>query len=137
MKLAKKRRFAQDFSGPGKTQQNFRESTNVNNIVSHYLQTGIDPYLPNKQAEKFGFATSQSYLEAMRNVAEVNSAFADLPATERSGFSNDPSEWLKAIATPPDPDPEIIPPESSQEVSPEATPETLPEIQNEGKIDIT
>lgn len=119
----KKRPFAQDFSGDTKTQQHFKDSCDVNNIVAHYQQTGIDPYLPRREAQQFGFASAVDFTQAMQNVAEINSAFAELPSGERSGFANDPARWLAHLAQPDPPEVEKTPSEPPQEASPpEATP---------------
>ncbi len=117
-----KRPFAQDFSGDTLTQQHFKDSCDVNNIVAAYQNTGIDPYADRITNQKFGYASSQSFEEALRATAEVNSAFADLPSAERSRFSNSPAQWLDHITTPEETTEEIIPPEAAQEAS--ASPET-------------
>jgi len=47
--------------------------------------------------ERFGDATTTSYEEAQRHVAEINSAFELLPAGERAEFKNDPSRWVESL----------------------------------------
>ncbi len=123
-----KRRFSQDFLAGGQTQQNFKASCDVNVIVAHYKQTGLDPYADRIGKQSFGFATSRDFSEAMRQTAEVNSAFASLPSTIRSEFDNNAAAWFDSILTPP-PDPkEITPPESPQEpLTPSETPSDTPE----------
>lgn len=126
-----KRPFSQDCSGPSPVQQHFKDSCNVNNIVAHFAQTGVDPYAERKSAEQFGYASSQSFAEALRNVAECESAFAELSAKERSAHSNSVGRWLDHLNTPPDPVTEITPPPPAEEVSP--TVETpVPPLPNEG-----
>lgn len=93
------RKFSQDFSAGGKTQQHFKASSDVNNIVAHYTATGVDPLADKIGKQKFGYATSQTYDEAMRVTAEINSAFAHLPSAERSSFGNSPSNWIDHMAT--------------------------------------
>lgn len=123
-----KRPFSQDFSGTGKTQQHFKDSCDVNNIVAHYLSTGIDLHADRMAQKTFGYASSQDFSEAMRNVAEINSAFADQPATIRQEFSNDPASWLESLATRNQASPEKGDPESSQELReiPVLDPDTEP-----------
>ena len=116
----KKRRFSQDFSGESKTQQHFTASCDVNNIVAHFLQTGVDPHADRAQNQQFGFASSQDFSEAMQNVAEINTRFAELPSEERSAFANDPAQWLEYELTPLPPEEEETPPVPSQEPEPEA-----------------
>lgn len=121
MTTKRKRKFSQDFSGVSKTDRSFGPACDVNAIVRHYEQTGIDPYISRKAAEQFGDVSSQNYLEAMRTVADVNSAFAELPSAERHAHSNDPQQWIEHLNTPPDPEPEIAPPAPSPE-APEPVP---------------
>ena len=111
------RRFSQDFSEGGKTQQHFKDSCNVNTIVSNFAQTGHDPYAERIGKQIFGYATSQSYDDAMRQTAEVHSTFAGLPSEIRSHFKNDPSAWLDHHLALQAETPEKIPPESPQEPS--------------------
>jgi len=94
------RPFAQDFSEGGRTQQHFTESVDVNNIVAHYLHTGVDPFEERKKLATFGYATSLQFSEAMQNIAQVQSAFEELPADERKGFANDPGQWIDAMSIP-------------------------------------
>lgn len=93
------RPYSQDFSGDSLTDQSFTAACDVNSIVRHYEQTGIDPFFDRKINQQFGDASTTSYEDAMRQVAEVNSAFAAMPAAERSRYANDPSRWLTAIET--------------------------------------
>jgi len=122
----KKRRFSIDCSGESATQQHFKESADINNILAHFRSTGVDPYAQRRADQKFGYATSKTFEEAMRQTAEIQSCFNDLPAKERQAFSNDPTQWLNAMGTPePDPDPEPSP-EPSQEVPDPTTEDPKP-----------
>jgi len=96
----KKRKHAQDFSGESLTQQGFKDSHDINNIVRHYANTGFDPYESRKQQMRFGHATSKNFSEAMQQVAEINSAFSELPAKVRQSFQNDPQQWIDSLSTP-------------------------------------
>lgn len=129
----KNRKHSIDLSGDSVTQQHFKESSDINNIVARYAQTGLDPYEDRKARERFGEATSQSYEEAMFTVAEIQSRFNELPATTRSKYHNDPSNLLDAFHDPEqqaelaelglcDPVEEIVPPEPAQEPPEESEP---------------
>lgn len=117
------RKYSQDFSGNSLTQQQFRESSDVNNIVKHYETTGFDPYAARRAAQTFGFATAKSFSEAMQNVAEVESAFAELPSETRSAFANDPARWLAHTATQDKAPPEIVQEAASEAADPVAEPQ--------------
>ena len=118
-------RLAQDFSGESVTQTHLRDMVDVNTIVRHYHKTGFLP--PAQTAQTFGFASAKTYEESMRDVAEVQSAFAELPAEQRQAHGNDPGRWIDSLmaeATTPD---EIVAPEASEAVSaspPEGSTET-------------
>jgi len=118
-------RFSQDFSGPSLVQKHFKDSADVNVIVAHFLQTGIDPNADRLTQQKFGYASSQDFSEAMQNIAEITSAFADLPSETREEFSNDPAAWIDHITTP-DPIPE---PEAPEKASQEAEIEPPKEVE--------
>lgn len=98
--MSRTRKYSQDFSGDSLTQQGFKDSCDVNNIVRHYESTGFDPYESRKQQIRFGHATSKTFSEAMQQVAEVQSAFAALPATVRHSFQNDPQQWIDHLSIP-------------------------------------
>lgn len=110
-----KRKFSQDFSGESKTQQHFQASCDVNNIVAAFQTTGLDPRADRVGKESYGFATSQDFSEAMQNIAEINSGFAELPSEERQAFSNDPVQWIDSLATPIPPDDPIVDSEAPEE----------------------
>lgn len=69
----------------------------VNNIVAHFVSTGIDPYAERLAKQSFGYASAQSFEEALRLTAEVTSAFEVQPSEIRSEFSNDPALWLDSL----------------------------------------
>lgn len=116
-----KRKYSQDFSGDSVVQQHFKESTDINAIIRQHQMTGIDPYEHRKNPQ-FGYATSQTYYDACRNTAEIQSAFMELPSKERASHLNDPGRWLLSMQTPPqDPD-EIVAPAASEEPSATAVP---------------
>lgn len=95
--VATKRPYSQDFSGVGKTDKSFAPSCDVNNIVRHYEQTGIDPYIDRQKLARFDAVPPLTYEEAMFKVAEVKSAFALLPSQERAKHANDPTRWLEHL----------------------------------------
>ncbi len=109
------KRFAQDFSGESKTQQHFRDECDVNNIVAAFAQTHVDPHAERAQNQRFGFASSQTFSEAMQNIAQIRSAFADLPSSERSSFANDPARWIDSLTTVDEPDETIVDVEAPEE----------------------
>lgn len=125
--MNRRKRLAQDFSGPSITQQHFAASCDVNNIIRHYAD--MEQPIPQAPPDSFGFQSSTSFSEAMQRVAAVKSAFAELPAQTRSEFDHDPERWLEAqFATP-----ENIPSAASQ--APESPEKSVPPTPIEGEID--
>ncbi len=102
---------------PSMTQQQFKSSVDPTTIVRQYAQSGIDPYESRKQKIRFGNATSKGFTEAMYQVAEVNSAFAELPSETRQSFSNDPSRWLTHLEESRQAPAEIVAPDAPELVS--------------------
>ena len=100
----KPRPYSQDFSGNSKTDTSFGPACDVNNIVRHYENTGIDPFITRKQQERFAPASVMTFEEAMRQKAELDSAFLDLPASVRAQHANDPLTWLEYTQNPPAPE---------------------------------
>lgn len=123
-------RVTSHVAGDSVTQQQFKESTDINNIVARYTRSGIDPNPGGLDRQQFGFASSQDFTESAFRVAEVHSAFAALPSAERSAFDNDPSRWIEHISKPIPPDEKIVETEPSQTVSEETekAPETPPNL---------
>lgn len=87
----RKRKYAQDFSGESMTDQSFAPACDVNNIVRHYQQTGLEPY-PDRLAEYHRQAQSDetldamtlSYEDAMRNKAALDTYMAENPTVDLS-----------------------------------------------------
>lgn len=83
------------FTEPTRTKQSFKDECDINLIIKKYKQTGQITHLANSQGE-YGFATSQTFDQAMRIVADAQSQFEELPATVRAHFDNNPAAFLDA-----------------------------------------
>lgn len=88
--------FALMFDGDdakSRTQQEFLEECDVNNIMARYIKTGTVPmYLDRGMLD--GDMHEMSYHEMMNVIADANSAFATLPAKVRAEFDNDPAKFV-------------------------------------------
>jgi len=84
--------------GESLTQKHFTEEVNINNIMKKFMKTGILP-VAKSQAE-FGFASSQTFTEAMFTVKSAEEEFMHLPSEVRSHFKNDPAAYLDAASDP-------------------------------------
>ncbi len=80
--------------GPGKTQQHFSDEVDINRIVQRFSETGV---LPQGHGQpEYGFASSQTFTEAMNMVAAATQNFMLLPSEVRTHFKNSPAAFLDA-----------------------------------------
>lgn len=121
----RKRKFAQDFSGESKTQQQFADTSNVNNIIRKYAEMGGE--LPEPDPSQFGYQASETFAEQMQKVAAVRTAFNELPAAVRASHGNDPSRWLDQHLRPTPQKEAKTPPEASEEALSSPDSDTTPD----------
>lgn len=82
-----------DCEGVGLTKQEFKESTDVNNIMKRYVKTGILPVC--QQAAIYGDYTDvPSYQDAMQTVILAQEQFERLPSDLRKKLDHDPEKFL-------------------------------------------
>jgi phage internal scaffolding protein len=87
-------RLATKNENPSKTQQQFKDECNVNNIIAKYKKGVPITHLNNKTGVYADFTEIGSYQEALGKVIEADKAFNDLPSTLRSKFHNSPQELI-------------------------------------------
>ena len=103
----------------------FKHATDVNEIVRRWEKTNILEHTSRHQGQYGDFTSGpQSYHEAVNQVREAESMFAELPSALRERFHNDAGEFL-AFVSDDDNIPEmrelgLIPPERSSESDPGA-----------------
>lgn len=78
---------------PSMTQQQYKESCDINNIIKQYAQTGELP-LSNKVGQFLDVSNVQDYQSALTTVYEAQKAFDQLPSNIRSRFENDPNQLI-------------------------------------------
>lgn len=92
-------RVAESFEGVGRTKQGFAAECDINRIMARYMETGqLDPRMVREG--RFGEIPDTDYQEAMFIVSEARSAFAELPASMRERFNNDPGQLLAWVHDP-------------------------------------
>lgn len=94
---------------PSRVRPEFREETDINNIIAKYRRTGVMPTgtrIPRYE----DLSNAVDYHQALNLVNEAVDAFRHLPARIRDYFSNDPREYLAGMeaAHDPDADPEYL-----------------------------
>lgn len=85
----------------GRTKQEFAKDADINNIVSSIMRSGTTDWLE-KHKEWLKEAGDVEvpdidFKAAMDIVASSESRFAQLPSEIRSGFNNDPAEFLNFV----------------------------------------
>lgn len=110
MAVKHKVRMPLDYDGPeydpgisfdpdeGLTQQQFKDDCDINNIMKRYQATGVITHVNGRQPEFGDFSNPIDFQSALNTVIEAEELFADLPATIRDRFANDPKELLMFMA---------------------------------------
>lgn len=83
----------------GKTVQHFKDECDINRIVAQF-QRGVTPVAPEKIPLGDDFVGITDYQSAMNAVRKGQEAFAELPATVRAQFNNDPMSFVDFVTNP-------------------------------------
>jgi len=78
------------------TQQEFKDESDINNIMARYMKTGQVDYV-NKHQPQYADVDAIDFQEAMETVAQGKSLFAALPSAVRERFHNSPAEFLEFV----------------------------------------
>lgn len=89
-------RVSQRFIQPSLTKQSMADACDINRIMRRYLVSGTIDHLA-RHGGQYGFATSQTFHDAMNIVAVAEQMFADLSSDLRTRFSNDPAKFLDFV----------------------------------------
>jgi len=91
-------RVTKAFKLPSRTQQSFKDETDINNIMRKYQKTGLIDHVNEHGATYGDQPYADDYHSAMNLVADTNSMFEELPSSVRADFDNDPSKFLDYVA---------------------------------------
>ncbi len=86
--------------GPSMTQQNFRDETNINNILAKYAKTGLIDHINKYSGRYENMPDEDDFHAAMNLVLDAQSMFFELPSDLRSRFENDPGQFLEFLDNP-------------------------------------
>lgn len=89
----------QAFASPTLTQQHFKDACDINHILRNFLRTGLLP-ATSKTPLEGDFSEFGDYRQMLHKMDAANSAFADLPASVRAHFGNNPANMLDAVMDP-------------------------------------
>lgn len=99
-KFSNHKRVQQLIEGPTMTQQHMAAETDINNIVSKYLKTGVLGNPTNPRRAMFGDFTSVDYQNMQNQIADIDNEFSALPSRLRKKFGNDPYQLVRWIEDP-------------------------------------
>lgn len=86
---------------PTKTQQQYKEQVDVNNIMKKYKKTGSITHLRNAANGVYMDLTQiPSYEEALMQIEKAQRAFEEIPSHIRLKFNNDPSQLISYLKDP-------------------------------------
>lgn len=82
-----------------RTKQAHKSECDINNIMARFQKTGAMTHF-NRHSPSYGFATSDTFHEAMQTVQRAEQMFGDLPANLRRKFDNNPAGFLAFVQNP-------------------------------------
>lgn len=85
---------------PSKTQQQFKDQVDINNIMKKFRNTGEITHLNRKAGVYLDSTTLPSYQDALQAVINAHDAFSTLSSDIRKRFQNDPAEMIKFLDDP-------------------------------------
>lgn len=78
---------------PSRTQQQFKDEVNINNIVAKFNTAGV-PIQPADNQQYADLSKAEDYQTSLNKVIRSQQAFDELPAKIRKEFDNDPKHFL-------------------------------------------
>ena len=91
-------RVRKSFSLASRTHQSFVDETDVNKIMAKYQKTGLIDHVNTYGGQYAEMPKLNDFTDCMNTVTSANSMFADLPATVRDRFQNDPGQFLDFLS---------------------------------------
>ena len=80
------------------TEQHHKKACDINTIMAKYVKTGLVDHV-NKHQGTYGDVTGADFKAAQDLIANEKTKFAELPASVRAEFDNDPANYLDLVAT--------------------------------------
>jgi phage internal scaffolding protein len=79
------------------TKQSLSAECDIHNILKQYHRTGIITHLASGRPEYVDLPSDIDYQQSLNTIIAAEAAFAELPATVRDYFANDPGRFLAAF----------------------------------------
>lgn len=80
-----------------KTQQQFKDECNINNIINKFKQTGMVTHGNTKTPIYGDFSDHNDYHASLIKIQEAKEQFMELPAKIRHRFQNNPQKLIEFI----------------------------------------
>jgi phage internal scaffolding protein len=93
-------RVTADPVGESLTQQHFKKSTDIVEIIKKHDRTGIIEHVARGVAQYGDYSEVNEYREALDMVNSANASFMQLPAELRQMFGNDAGEFFEFATDP-------------------------------------
>lgn len=94
-KQGKRKRVATYNSEPTRTQQQYKDQVNINNIMDRYKKTGTIAHIRNAASGTYMDLTEIPDLQgSLMQIKKAELAFLEIPAQVRLKFNNDPSQLI-------------------------------------------
>lgn len=89
------------FTKPSMTQQQFRDESDMNNIVRSALNTGdMSVFQPDQRAEFYDCTDFEDYQTSLNFLRDVEDDFESLPAKTRKLFGNNVDRYVQFMVDP-------------------------------------
>lgn len=82
----------------GLTHQSFKETCDINNVMSRYQDTGDLRHIAHTLPQYGDFSNVVNYHEAVNQVKQAQRDFAELPVKLRRRFHDDPHELIEFMS---------------------------------------
>nr|QJB18986.1 MAG: internal scaffolding protein [Microvirus sp.] len=83
-----------------RTQQQYKDQCDVNNIISKYQKTGELHHINRRQGVYADMSSITDYHLSLQKVLDANNAFSALPSELRLRFNNNPENLLTFLQNP-------------------------------------
>lgn len=89
------------FTEPTRTQQHFKDETDINKIVARAIQTGdATVFTTAERGSYYDTSTFSDYQDALQIIADIDEDFFSLPSSLRRQFNDDPDAYVAFMADP-------------------------------------
>lgn len=97
MKKQKTRPHSITFTQPTLTQQHSKDEVDINKIMARYIKTGVIDHVAKYQGQ-YTDNNETDYHTSQNILIKADAMFAELPATVRKNFDNDPASFLQFVS---------------------------------------